>query len=656
MRKYLQDYCILFLILSVNINFAQLEAHEIDGEGWAKGNLVEIGINSAGVYGANTLNKPISFHNNREAQNNLFGFIANPLNDGWLDYDGDFFVSGDPEESFGIQINGKNYNNFNTFFNNKQEIPGAINSVNIVKSACFEDTSQIVWEGNVEGINVKRFFSITEDGLFIQMVTYLKNRSSETKQNVFFMHNVDPDNNAAISNVFHTNMNLISQASSASDNICLVTASQQPLGTPLDMDGSFVSFYAKNENARVSYGGFANRDAQDIWFGNNVTNTENSVTPFIDKAISIAFNLGDIEPNATRKFTYYYVLKEIDEVFEPLIVNIFSKDPSSCSGNDGEIILSGLDVGESYVINYFKDGIFIPNQNYTANLNGEIEIKNLSSGNFNNIFISYSGCNTLIDTEINLKEPVPSNFTLSKEDLTNCFNIDGVITIKDLVSFTIYNFSYMYNDTLVQLNNLNANSDGEIVISNLDEGTYSDFILEQYNCFTSSNEIIEINRPEESSVTFSTNASFFPEENTIEIFPSISGSYLYNIDDGPFQSSSIFTNVPSGNHTFSVTDVYGCEVGRFEKAIVQYMKVFTPNNDGVNDYWQIIGIQQLKDPKVYIYNRYGKLIKQLSKNSLGWDGTFNGSLLSTNDYWFKIIYKDDQNNNQEFISHFSLKL
>ena len=84
---------------------AQLEAHLIDGDGWAKGDFIEIGINEKGVFGAKTNNKPPNFHDNRESDGNFkFGFIANPLADGWVDYDGDFFTPGVPEEGFTIEI------------------------------------------------------------------------------------------------------------------------------------------------------------------------------------------------------------------------------------------------------------------------------------------------------------------------------------------------------------------------------------------------------------------------------------------------------------------------------------------------------------------------------------------------------------------------
>jgi gliding motility-associated-like protein len=56
------------------------------------------------------------------------------------------------------------------------------------------------------------------------------------------------------------------------------------------------------------------------------------------------------------------------------------------------------------------------------------------------------------------------------------------------------------------------------------------------------------------------------------------------------------------------------------------------------------------------FDRYGKLLKQLSPviGSNGWDGTFNGEVLPSTDYWFKVEYKE-ANTNKEFKAHFSLK-
>ncbi|MEE1974390.1 T9SS type B sorting domain-containing protein, partial [Maribacter flavus] len=68
--------------------------------------------------------------------------------------------------------------------------------------------------------------------------------------------------------------------------------------------------------------------------------------------------------------------------------------------------------------------------------------------------------------------------------------------------------------------------------------------------------------------------------------------------------------------------------------LLYYPKFFTPNDDGDNDFWQIKNSAREPLNKLYIYNRYGKLIVQLNPNDFGWDGTYNGNNLPSDDYWF----------------------
>tara|TARA_R110002050_G_scaffold74772_6_gene160330 strand:- start:97236 stop:99518 length:2283 start_codon:yes stop_codon:yes gene_type:complete len=65
-------------------------------------------------------------------------------------------------------------------------------------------------------------------------------------------------------------------------------------------------------------------------------------------------------------------------------------------------------------------------------------------------------------------------------------------------------------------------------------------------------------------------------------------------------------------------------------------KFFTPNNDGHNDYWRIEGVSKNFNSVIYIFDRYGKLLKQLSTQGNGWDGTYNGNPMPSSDYWFKV--------------------
>ncbi|MBC8757723.1 T9SS type B sorting domain-containing protein, partial [Kordia sp. YSTF-M3] len=60
--------------------------------------------------------------------------------------------------------------------------------------------------------------------------------------------------------------------------------------------------------------------------------------------------------------------------------------------------------------------------------------------------------------------------------------------------------------------------------------------------------------------------------------------------------------------------------------------------------------------KIYIFDRYGKLLKQISPAGQGWDGTYNGTPMPSADYWFRVEYVDPFDGNlKEFINHFTLK-
>ena len=149
----------------------------------------------------------------------------------------------------------------------------------------------------------------------------------------------------------------------------------------------------------------------------------------------------------------------------------------------------------------------------------------------------------------------------------------------------------------------------------------------------------------------------FSDNATIEV--TVTGGnaiFLYSLDNGPTQTSNIFTNVDPGSHTVSVTDSNGCTNLSKPVNIIGYPTYFTPNGDGFHDTWNIVGLGA--SAKVFIFDRYGKLVKQISPTGEGWDGTLNGEPLSSTDYWFTVDYTEDYpsvGSNKVFKSHFSLK-
>uniref|UniRef100_UPI004049366E T9SS type B sorting domain-containing protein n=1 Tax=Flavobacterium sp. TaxID=239 RepID=UPI004049366E len=150
-------------------------------------------------------------------------------------------------------------------------------------------------------------------------------------------------------------------------------------------------------------------------------------------------------------------------------------------------------------------------------------------------------------------------------------------------------------------------------------------------------------------------SEYFSDNATITVtVPDGTGSIMYALDEGSFQSSNVFTGVSAGEHTVTVIDTEGCTYMTQTVTIIDYPTYFTPNGDGINDTWNIVGLNQA-DAKLYIFDRYGKLLKQLSTTvgSQGWDGTYNQEELPSTDYWFTLDYTENGVAKQ-FKAHFSL--
>jgi len=134
------------------------------------------------------------------------------------------------------------------------------------------------------------------------------------------------------------------------------------------------------------------------------------------------------------------------------------------------------------------------------------------------------------------------------------------------------------------------------------------------------------------------------------------GSWEEGILSGTGEYTFTFTDVAAGEHYITVRDTVGCGESTTTILVMDYPHYFTPNGDGFHDTWNIYAIGNQPDAVIYIFDRYGKLLKQLSPTNPGWDGTFNGNRMPSDDYWFRLEYIEPTNNEMRtFSSHFSLK-
>lgn len=166
-----------------------------------------------------------------------------------------------------------------------------------------------------------------------------------------------------------------------------------------------------------------------------------------------------------------------------------------------------------------------------------------------------------------------------------------------------------------------------------------------------------------NSKTFTVSASSLPEvsytqtgftgiDNQLIINAEGSGDYEFALNDFGYVDDNVFDVVQTENTLF-VRDKKGCGVVSINFVALKIPDFFTPNADGINDYWQIEGLRQTENEvkTIFIFDRYGKLIFESSPQLIGWDGTYRGKPVPAQDYWYKI----ELNSGKSITGHLTLK-
>jgi len=314
-----------------------------------QGNFAEFGMREGGSFGTATA-PPAGYH--ARSPGGTLGFVSNPQDDQWVTYDGDFFLPGSPEEGWGIEIAGTQYNN-NTS-------GGSTVTGNFDAPSCFDTPvcgttggASVAWSGDAGGLDISQTYTMYDGGVYITVDVLLENNSAAAIADIYFHRNVDPDNNQQIWGSYTTTNTIVEQASSAADPVAAVSA-EQVNGAA----SSKIWLIAEDERARVTYGGFSNRISSDIHAGTGFTQTEGS-SNVADEAISIAFDVGTLAVGEATTFRYVYSLEPtavdalacaavdsdgdglLDEEEEDQGTDIFDPD------TDGDGLTDGQEVNET---------------------------------------------------------------------------------------------------------------------------------------------------------------------------------------------------------------------------------------------------------------------------------------------------------------------
>ena len=313
-------------------------------------------------------------------------------------------------------------------------------------------------------------------------------------------------------------------------------------------------------------------------------------------------------------------------------------------------ILGGQFGNANYSINYYASEL-----DYNNNLPIPILQEFINNSNEQTVFIRVVNNATVNKCE------AKTSFKLKIIKLPETNPIDGVLCYNQTTSistpFTInsglsnvdYTFEWFFNASTTAIL---GQTDSTLTV--LEVGDY--YVIATSKTFpncSSKVKVATITKSESALATAKVEYSFGDSVSIIVTATGI-GDYNFQIDSNPVQDSNIFKNVGYGLRQITVYDKNGCDSITISVLVLEYDRFFTPNGDGFNDYWNIKGIANQPNSKVYIYDRYGKLLKEISPLSEGWNGMYNGQQMPADDYWFTVNYVE---NGEEkiFKSHFAMK-
>ncbi|MCX5740933.1 MAG: myxococcus cysteine-rich repeat containing protein, partial [Proteobacteria bacterium] len=232
---------------------------------YLRGNFLEMGLGPNAAFGAGEV-APVGWHGRTEPNASIvneLGFVSDPDASQWTNYHGDFFTPGTPEEGWGVeysvQVNDGSGGTFTQTYvaNNNRvsafDIPGTFDTPTCHVNGLCRDRggATVTWTSSQSwnGLAFGQTYTIVDGGVFIIVDVDVTNTGETDLADIYYMRNVDPDNDVAVNGDYTTVNTIVSQPDATSD-IALVRADQSQLSNT-----SAIALVANDPRARVAIGG-----------------------------------------------------------------------------------------------------------------------------------------------------------------------------------------------------------------------------------------------------------------------------------------------------------------------------------------------------------------------------------------------------------------
>ena len=328
---------------------------------------------------------------------------------------------------------------------------------------------------------------------------------------------------------------------------------------------------------------------------------------------------------------------------------LIADNTAICNGETFEIKTNMSSIG--YTFKWYKDGLTTP-------LTGETNPSLIATqaGTYKVEVTDSSGCNFIGEIKIEYT----TGMGLKDVALAKCDDNGTGSAFFDLTSL---NTIITNNNPDTTISNYYEDSNQTIEITTPtafektnsgDQTVYAKGVNSKFSCTETAQITLKTltSNPVLGNLPSPVINEFAGGKNSIELItPSTNTTFEFSIDGINYQSSPLFLNISRGNYIAYIRNRANCDYATYPFTILDYPNFFTPNGDGANDVWKVDGLDSYPLATIYIFDRFGKLLKQMDANSVGWNGTFNGYPLPATDYWFRLILND----NQVVNGHFSLK-
>lgn len=247
----------------------------------------------------------------------------------------------------------------------------------------------------------------------------------------------------------------------------------------------------------------------------------------------------------------------------------------------------------------------------------------LKGGNYTVKVSAVQGCTTI--GYVNIGEPAKLINNVSVTD-EKCSNSEGVITTN--VGGGIQPYSYQWNDgsTAASLQHLIA-------------GNYAVQVTDAKGCTLSSNAVVK-NIINPINLFLGNDTVICPGEKLI-LNAGTFANYLWQ--DG--STNNNFTVTSTGNYSVKITDADGCVATdaihvTVDCSDIVFPTAFTPNNDGLNDWFGAAGNTGLiKNYSFKIFGRWAGVVFQTTDPSKKWDGNIEGIPANTGTFIWVATYE-----------------